>query len=147
VGKRYVTMVNRGVVAAQYMSGWNEAQQQALFVGPAYTFLGENRPVSYQFWLHANSLSWGRRLYQPLTHPFVLTRRWPSDRQWTEDDEILAGQAMLQRVVLGLLRRCRSRVYLCMSELNARGYEERGALLDWMQRLLRDVQRTEVSSV
>ncbi|MGQ9493393.1 MAG: UvrD-helicase domain-containing protein [Anaerolineae bacterium] len=139
LGMRYIRMVEGGVVAAQYLHGWRPAEQNAVFIAPAYTFLTENRPVDYQFWLDANSLSWGRRLYQPLTHPFVLTRHWPSGRLWSEEDEFLAGQMMLRRVVLGLLRRCRVRVYLGISELNPRGREERGPLLDWVQRMLREV--------
>ncbi|MBC7233450.1 MAG: hypothetical protein H5T68_09465 [Chloroflexi bacterium] len=142
LGKRYIRMVEGGVVAAQYLRGWRSAEQNAVFIAPAYTFLAENRPVDYQFWLNANSLSWGRRLYQPLTHPFVLTRHWPPGRRWDEEDEFQAGQTMLRRVVLGLLRRCRVRVYLGISELNPRGREERGPLLDWVQRMLREVALT-----
>ena len=141
VGMRYVRMVEGGVVAAQYLRGWRPAMENAVFVAPAYTFLTENRPVDYQFWLNANSPSWGRRLYQPLTHPFVLTRYWTRERKWTEEDELRAGQAMLRRVLLGLLRRCRVKVYLGMSELNPRGRQERGPLLEWVQRLLRQAHR------
>ena len=55
---------------------------------------------------------------------------------------------MLQRVVVGLLRRCRTAVYLGFSELNARGREERGPLLLWVQRVLRESLATaEKSSV
>jgi hypothetical protein len=142
LGTRYVRMVEGGVVAAQYLHGWRPPTRGAVFIGPAYTFLTENRPVDYQFWLNANSPSWGRRLYQPLTHPFVMTRHWPRMCKWTEEDEFLAGQAMLRRIVLGLLRRCRVKVYLGMSELNPRGHEQRGPLLEWVQRLLREAYRT-----
>jgi hypothetical protein len=142
LGKRYLRMVEGGVVAAQYLGGRVDVEpQDAVFIAPAYTFLTENRPVSYQFWLNANSASWGQRLFQPLTHPFVLTRRWPRERQWGDEDEFATGQEMLRRVVLGLLRRCQTKVYLGISELNPRGSEERGALLDWVQRLLREWSR------
>jgi len=117
-----------------------------VFIAPAYTFLTENRPVAYQFWLNASSSSWGRRLYQPLTHPFVLTRHWPQGQKWDEEDEFQAGQAMLRRVVLGLLRRCRVKVYLGISELNPRGHEERGPLLEWVQRLLREASSSGAST-
>jgi hypothetical protein len=139
VGKRYMHMVEGGVVAAQYLQAQRAAPQDAVYLAPAYTLLTQDRPVSYQFWLNAGSLAWGRRLFQPLTHPFVLTRRWPRGRQWTDEDEVLAGEAMLRRVVLGLLRRCRVKVYLAFSELNPRGREERGPLLEWVQRLMRQV--------
>jgi hypothetical protein len=142
VGKRYLRLVNSGVLAAQYLSRPTASDREAVFVGPAYSFLTANQVVGFQFWLNANSPSWGRRLYQPLTHPFVLTRHWPKDRVWTEDNEYLVGQEMLSRVLTGLLRRCRVKVYMVMSELNARGREERGPLLRWVQGLLRDVRRT-----
>jgi hypothetical protein len=141
LGLRYVRMVEGGVVAAQYLHGYYPAERDAVFIAPAYTFLTANRAVDVQFWLNANSLSWGRRLYQPLTHPFVLTRDWPRDRQWTEEDEVLAGQEMLRRVVTGLARRCRRTIYLEFSDLNVRGREERGPLMEWVQRLLRQMSR------
>jgi len=147
LGRQYVTMVDEGVVAAQYRHRWLAGELDALFVGPAYSFLSENRAVEYQFWLNVNSPSWGRRLYQPLTHPFVLSRRWPHDRSWMEEDELQAGQEMLDRVVVGLLRRCRTRLYLGMSRLSPRGYEERGPLLARVQGLVRDTLRAEVGRV
>jgi hypothetical protein len=143
LGLHYVRMVEGGVVAAQYLRPYESAERDAVFIAPAYTFLTENRAVDYQFWLNANSLSWGRRLYQPLTHPFVLTRHWPRDRQWAEEDEVAAGQEMLRRVVTGLLRQCRRRVYLEFSDLNVRGREERGPLMEWVQRLLREISRRQ----
>lgn len=140
LGRRYVRMVEGGVLAAQYPFNGPPSLPDAVFIGPAYTFLTENRPVSYQFWLNVNSPSWGKRLFQPLTHPFVLTRHWPRERPWTEEDEFRSGQEMLQRVVLGLLRRCRVKVYVGASELNPRGGEERGPLQDWVQRLVRETR-------
>ncbi len=142
VGKRYVRLVSSGLLAAQYLSEPATAEGVAVFIGPAYSFLTANRVVDYQFWFNANSPSWGRRLYQPLTHPFVLTRHWPENRQWTEEDEYLAGQEMLSKVLIGLLRRCRVKIYMVMSDLNARGREERGPLLKWVQGLLRDVRQS-----
>jgi hypothetical protein len=143
LGKRYIGMVERGVVAAQYLHSVTSLTNDAVFVGPAHTFLAENRPVSYQFWLNANSPTWGRRLYQPLTHPFVLTRHWPRNQAWTEEDEFQVGEDMLTRVILGLTRRCRSHIYLGFCDLNPRGREERGPLADRVQRLLRHLRRRE----
>lgn len=136
LGRRYIAMVRRGVVAAQYLRD-ETAPQSAVFVGPAHTFLAENRPVDYQFWLYASSPAWGRRIYQPLTHPYVLTRHWPADRLWTDDDEQQTSDDMLSRLLLGLLRRCRERVYALSCDLNPRGREEHGPLADRLQRLLR----------
>ena len=54
-----------------------------------------NRPVEVQFWLDVGSRGWSERLYQPLTHPYVLSRGWQPGRPWTDADEFEAGQEAL----------------------------------------------------
>jgi len=61
------------------------------------------------------------RLYQPLTHPYVLTRHWEADRKWTDEDEQAARQLTLNRLTQGLIRRCRKKIYLAFSTLNEQG--------------------------
>ena len=142
-GKAYVEMVDRGVLAAQYVTSWQTQPEDAVLLAPAYTFLMSNRPMDYQFWLKAGSSAWWERIYQPLTHPYVLTRRWArekADEVWSDADEFEARQAALYRLTLGLLRRCRKKVYLGISDLGEQGYEEKGPLLQVIQRVLRTVQ-------
>ncbi|NLT43686.1 MAG: ATP-dependent helicase, partial [Anaerolineae bacterium] len=133
----YVLMVEDGVMAAQYVGGWRPGPEDAVLLAPAYTFLMANRPVDYQVWLNAGGSGWWERLYQPLTHPHVLSRAWPQGRPWTDADEFRARQEGLQALVRGLLRRCRRRVYLGLSQFGEEGYDERGPLLQAVQRLLR----------
>jgi hypothetical protein len=137
----YVDMVERGVVAAQYVSSWQVHPENAVLLVPAYTFLMMNQPVTIQFWLDAGSRSWFERIYQPLTHPYVLRRDWPEGQIWTDEDEIQARETALARLILGLTRRCRQRVYLAYSELNEQGFEQQGPLLHSVQRLLRGKDR------
>ncbi len=136
-GRDYVRMVSEGVVAATYVESPYAEKPNAVLLAPAYTFLLGNEPVSYQFWLNAGSPGWWERLYQPLTHPYVLSRYWPPDKKWSDDDEISLRQATLLRLIRGLLRRCRSGVYLAISTLNEQGFEERGPLLTLVQQVLR----------
>jgi len=138
LGKEYLLMVQEGVIAAQYLGGWRLEAEDAVLLAPAYTFLMANRAVEAQFWLDAGSRAWMERLYQPLTHPFVLSRAWHADAPWTDSDEYASGRESLRRLALGLLRRCRSRLYLGLSEVNEQGYEQRGPLLAAFQRLLRE---------
>jgi len=137
LGQEYFRMVQEGVIAAQYLRSWQPEGSGSVLAAPAYTFLMANRPVEVQFWLDIGSRGWFERLYQPLTHPYVLNRRWTPGQVWTDLDEYHAGQEVLVRLALGLLRRCRSRVYLGLCELNEGGYEQRGPLLHAFQRLLR----------
>jgi hypothetical protein len=132
----YVDLVDRGVVASQYVSTWQIRDENALLLVPAYTFLMMNRPVDVQFWLDAGSRAWFERIYQPLTHPYVLRRDWTPGRVWTDDDEVQVREQALSRLVLGLTRRCRQRVCLAVAELNERGLEQQGPLLQAAQRML-----------
>jgi hypothetical protein len=133
----YVDLVERGVVAAQYISSWQVRPENAVLLVPAYTFLMMNQPVTIQFWLDAGSRSWFERIYQPLTHPYVLRRDWPEDEAWTDENEVQARELALGRLILGLTRRCRQRIYLTSSELSEQGYEQQGPLLQAVQRILR----------
>jgi hypothetical protein len=137
IGARFVRMVERGLVAATYVQSWRLTERDAVLVAPAYTYLMTNRPVDYQFWLDAGSDGWWQRIYQPLTHPYVLRRDWEAGRPWTDEDEFRARQQALYRLVLGLVRRCRRGIYLGVSELGEQGYEQRGPLLQAIQAALR----------
>ena len=143
LGKEYMLMVQDGVIAAQYIRSWQLPDSApatsggAVLLAPAYTFLMSNRPVSIQFWLDVSSQGWFERLYQPLTHPFVLSRHWLPGVTWNSDDEFAAAQGTLERLIRGLARRCREKIYLGLSEMNEQGYESRGPLLVALQRVLR----------
>jgi hypothetical protein len=137
LGKEYVQMVQDGVVAAQYIRSWQLQPEDAVLLAPAYTFLMSNRPVDYQFWLNAGGRGWWERLYQPLTHPYVLSRHWPHNEVWSDANEFETRQDALYRLTLGLIRRCRRKVYLGLSELGEQGYEQQGPLLQAIQRVLR----------
>jgi len=136
LGSEYIAMLNDGVIAAQYLESWRTEDEEAVLVAPAYTFLMMNRPVAVQFWLDAGSSGWYERLAQPLTHPYVLARGWEPGRLWTDADEVEQSKESLARLVSGLLRRCKERVYLGMSELGESGFEQRGDLLKAFQKVL-----------
>jgi len=133
----YVRMVDRGVIANFYLRDWIADAEEGLLIAPAYTFLLNNRAVDYQFWLNIGSDGWSRRLYQPLTHPYVLSRGWPPGMMWTEEDEENLSRETLGRLLLALTRRCRKAIYLGYSELSESGYEQRGLLLETIQSWLR----------
>jgi hypothetical protein len=100
--------------------------------------------VEVQFWLDVGSRGWTERLYQPLTHPYVLSRAWEVGRPWGDAEEVESGQDALYRLAQGLLRRCRRAIYLGLSELGEQGYEQRGSLLMAFQRVLRGLPAANV---
>ena len=155
VSREYVKMIGMGLMAAQSVNE-RAADEQAAFkpdpnailLSPAYAYLTNDfRGLyrRYQFWLNTNSLDWYRRIVQPLTHPYVLSRNWlaPSPvltgegwgggRKWTDMDEHREQDNTLRRLVSGLAYRCTGKVFIASSQINLRGEEESGPL----QRVLR----------
>lgn len=133
-GRAYVDLVESGALGALYLPAWT-VEDDAVFIAPAYTFLMRNRAVDVQFWLDVGAEGWWQRIHQPLTHPYVLSRNWPRDRSWGDSDEIRSRQDSLRRLLIGLLRRTRRSVYLGLSEYGERGMEQRGPLLNLLNRV------------
>lgn len=103
VAQEYIAMVEQGVLAATSLAGERPGEgpdtvapgegtlpqraddgtppvssglrSGAVLLAPAYTFLLRNQAVDYQFWLNIGSTGWWERIYQPLTQPYVLSRR------------------------------------------------------------------------
>lgn len=136
-GQEYLYLVNQRLLPALFPQSWQDEESNAVFMAPASTFLLRNRFVDYQFWLDVGSNGWAERLEQPLTHPYVLRRDYPPHMVWTDDLEAETEQAALYRIVIGLIRRCRRKIYLGIADLSESGYEQRGKLLRVFQQVLR----------
>ncbi len=135
-GEAYVQLITSGAFGALYAPGWQEPED-AVFIAPAYTFLMRNRTVAVQFWLDIGASGWWERLYQPLTHPHVLTQHWPAAQPWTDLDEYQTRQEIMRRVLLGLIRRTTQRIYLGISQYAENGIEQQGPMLRLINRILR----------
>ncbi len=136
IGQAYLSMIDAGVIANQYAALWLRPESDAVLVAPAFTFLMEDRAVDHQFWLDVSGRGWSERVFQPLTHPVILSPNWTGDI-WGDLEEQTYQQEQLFRLVIGLLRRCRVAVHWGMSELGETGASEQGALLDAINRLIR----------
>lgn len=136
LGKEYIAMLQEGVIAAQYLESWRSENKDAVLVAPAYTFLMMNRPAAFQFWLDPGSDGWSQRVSQPLTHPYVLSRHWETNRPWLDADEMAMEIETLSRLTGGLLARCREKIFPALSDLGAAGFEQRGSLLRAFQKVL-----------
>jgi hypothetical protein len=143
LNKEYIRLVETGILSAQYMSDWEaKTRSGSVLVSPAFSYLMDNRPVRFQFWLDIGSQGWWTRLDQPLTHPYVLNRNWQIGKLWTGNQDNLFNQLSLTRINHGLIRRCREHVYMCTLGVNEQGSEERGALIMAIQTILRKLQGT-----
>ena len=82
----------------------------------------------YAFWLDAGSPLWNKggaaTLYGSM---FFLKDRFA--QSWTAEDEKLAEDERLERIIQDLLARVSEKIYLCHSELAVNGQEQLGSLL------------------
>ena len=136
VGKAYVEMVQEGVVSAFYNIEWTH-EEDAVLMTPVHTFLLRNRVYPYQVWLDVSSPSWHKRIPQPLTNPYILSKDWQIGRQWSASVERYFEVERLERIVLGLVRRCSSRIFAYFCELSVSGQEQTGNLLAALSRTKR----------
>jgi hypothetical protein len=56
---------------------------------------------------------------------------------WTDAHEVEVRQEALYRLTQGLIHRCRHKIYLGLSHLGEQGNEQKGPLLQAIQRVLR----------
>ncbi|OQY48222.1 MAG: hypothetical protein B6242_02855 [Anaerolineaceae bacterium 4572_78] len=143
LNREYVRLIEQGIVAALYARSWETQPEESVLLAPAHTFLMGNHPVSYQFWLDAGSSGWWERIAQPITHPHVLSASWKEGQKWTDEDEVNNQIDRLTRLILGLTRRCKQKIFIANSEISEQGYEARGRLLLALQQMLRRLQRRE----
>jgi hypothetical protein len=135
VGREFVHTIDLGVLGGLYVPAWR-VPQDAVLISPVLSFLLRNTPVRHQFWLDVGSQDWWERLYQPLTHPYVLGHRWQPGRAWQDEDEGAVRASAMRRQTLGLLRRTTEQVHLAISEYSESGAEQQGPLLKVTNRVL-----------
>ena len=66
----------------------------------------------------------------------MLSRRWPAGATWTDVEEFTSSQEALYRLSRGLIRRCRRKIFLGLSDLGEGGFEMKGPFLRAIQRVL-----------
>ena len=136
LGSEYYKMVKTGVLANQYLQSWTQAPEDSVYLAPAYTFLLNNRPVDFQFWLDVGSRGWYERIFQPLTNPHVLHRDWQTGNLWRDIEEQELNLENLTCLTTGLIRRCRKGISLCLTETDEHGYEQKGLLIQAVNEIL-----------
>ncbi len=140
-GIEFIKTLEEGLLPSVFFPR-QQKYDNAILIAPAHTFLMENRPVEYQFWLDIGSLGWWERLNQPLTNAYILRRDWRPGDLWTHPLDYDANQEHMQRVINGLMNRCRKKVYTYSVQVNERGSEQRGPLLKAFQMLRKRIFAT-----
>jgi hypothetical protein len=132
LGLTYIELLSEGMLAAR----GDQAPEHTggVLLAPVHAYITNDARSRVQIWLDAQAIAWHERIYQPLTHPFVLMRGWPVTRAWTDADELRTARESLARQVRGLTYRCSERIYIARSQLSVSGQEESGLLIRALQR-------------
>ncbi|MBK9778878.1 MAG: hypothetical protein IPP55_02330 [Anaerolineales bacterium] len=137
LGMEYITMLQDGVIAAQYLESWRSEDKNAVLVAPIY--LPDDEPPRNLSILARSRLRWLVATRHPAPHPslraFTLLGR-SAGRVWLDSDEVEMEIETLTRLTGGLLARCREKIFLTLSDLGAAGFEQRGVLLRAFQKVL-----------
>ncbi|GAA6624187.1 recombinase family protein [Scytonema sp. NUACC26] len=125
----FIQLLRRGTITANpYPMRPVGLQSNAVTLATIFQYRSSRRSHRWHFWLDAGSPLWAKGGAATLFGaPFFLRERM--GQPWTAEDEKLADEQRLQRILTDLLARVSERIYLCHSDLAVNGQEQLGPLL------------------
>lgn len=113
-------------------------EDNGIIVGNPYNFLTSNMNSRVQIWTDVTSNMWTPRNIKELTNDYVLKRTWNKEHIYTEEIEEKNRIYTLTSIIKGLIRKCRSKIYLYGSEYSVSGYEQNGLLSDIIFKMIEE---------
>lgn len=125
----FIQLLRRGTITANpYPVHPIGPKSNAVTLATIFQYRSYRRSHRWQFWLDTGSPLWAKGGAATLFGaPFFLQERL--GEPWTVEDEKLAEEQRLRRILADLLARVSQRVYLCHSDLAVNGQEQLGPLL------------------
>ncbi|MBE9186098.1 recombinase family protein [Microcoleus sp. LEGE 07076] len=129
---RFIQLLRQGTVTANpFPVGLEGPAARAVTLANIFQYRSSRRAHKWHFWLDAGSPLWlsggAATLFGA---PLFLQSQL--GRPWETEDETVADQQRLQRILVDLLSRCWV-LYLCHSELAVNGQEQTGPLVPLIQ--------------
>ncbi|MCF4969173.1 recombinase family protein [Nostoc sp. CMAA1605] len=125
----FIQLLRRGTITANpYPLRSIGKNSKAVTLATIFQYRANRKSHRWQFWLDTGSPLWAKGGAATLFGaPFFLQDRL--GQPWTAEDERLAEETRLQRILHDLLSRVSERLYLCHSDLAVNGQEQLGPLL------------------
>jgi len=125
----FIQLLRRGTITANpYPLRPIGSVKKAVTIATIFQYRSSRRFHQWHFWLDAGSPLWAKGGAATLFGaPFFLQDRL--GQPWTAEDEKLAEQTRLERILTDLLSRVSQKIYLCHSDLAVNGQEQLGPLL------------------
>ncbi|MFN6516617.1 MAG: recombinase family protein [Nostoc sp. CreGUA01] len=141
----FIQLLRRGTITANpYPVRPIGGARKAVTLATIFQYRASRRSHRWHFWLDAGSPLWAKGGAATLFGaPFFLRDRL--GEPWTAEDEKLAEQQRLRRILVDLLSRVSKRVYLCHSDLAVSGQEQLGPLLPLVNACVTVISETSVN--
>ena len=125
----FISLLRQGTVTASpYPIRPMGALGNAVTLATIFQYRSLRHSHRWHFWLDAGSPLWTKGGAATLFGSmFFLQERF--GQPWSAEDEQLAEDERLQRIIADLLARVSDKIYLCHSELAVNGQEQLGSLL------------------
>jgi hypothetical protein len=125
----FIQLLRRGTITANpYPVRPIGPAAKAVTFATIFQYRSSRRSHRWHFWLDAGSPLWAKGGAATLFGaPLFLQERL--GKPWTAEDEKLAEEQRLRRIIADLLSRVSERIYLCHSDLAVNGQEQLGPLL------------------
>ncbi|WP_427159049.1 recombinase family protein [Aliinostoc sp. HNIBRCY26] len=125
----FIQLLRRGTITANpYPLRSIGKHRKAVTLATIFQYRANRKSHRWHFWLDTGSPLWAKGGAATLFGaPFFLQDRL--GQPWTAEDERLAEETRLQRILHDLLSRVSQRLYLCHSDLAVNGQEQLGPLL------------------
>ncbi|MEH2349610.1 MAG: recombinase family protein [Nostoc sp.] len=140
----FIQLLRRGTITANpYPVRPIGGARKAVTLATIFQYRSSRRSHRWHFWLDAGSPLWAKGGAATLFGaPFFLQNRL--GEPWTAEDEKLAEEQRLRRILTDLLSRVSERVYLCHSDLAVNGQEQLGPLLPLVNACVTVISETNV---
>ncbi|MBD2559656.1 MULTISPECIES: recombinase family protein [Nostoc] len=141
----FIQLLRRGTITANpYPVRPIGGARKAVTLATIFQYRSSRRSHRWHFWLDAGSPLWAKGGAATLFGaPFFLQDRL--GEPWTAEDEKLAEEQRLRRILTDLLSRVSERVYLCHSDLAVNGQEQLGPLLPLVNACVTVISETTVN--
>jgi len=125
----FIQLLRQGTITANpYPLRSIGTNKKAVTLATIFQYRANRKFHRWHFWLDTGSPLWAKGGAATLFGaPFFLQDRL--GQPWTAEDEKLAEETRLQRILHDLLSRVSERLYLCHSDLAVNGQEQLGPLL------------------
>lgn len=125
----FIQLLRRGtIVSYPYPVRPVGPAANAVTISTIFQYRSSRKAHKWHFWLDAGSYLWAKGGAATL-YGANLFLRDRLGQPWTAEDETLAENQRVKRILADLLARVQDRLYLCHSELAVNGTEQLGPLL------------------